>query len=599
MTSEYTYERLFSFVFPDWKGTIPLFNNNNNNNTISENTTFLSDDSEDSKCIVSWFIIWEVISDDGFSNIGIKQEIKSMKTMQKILRIRLHLKNENQSVEITNDLELVFSSDCIHFLPNSSWVFSMEPRFFDSIDFFDPLLGKWFLNTEAFLKFDKIIDISSTFCSNNIDVWFTSFIDIYDKLIDSHDWLKIEMEHMRILGKMHIKSFRFDFEKAEDLKNEIMIKLDEIKKEIFSISKVEFNILSPYEVSDILFNHLNIKIPKINENTISIDSRHRESHQRIFAPTNIKVLSKIKHPITNLILRYRALIKVLSNWLNFKKFCSNENDLHPFYHTCSTSTGRISTTNPNLQNVPSFVDTLNIRNIFLPYDNNYTLISLDYSQLELRILAHFAQDKKLTELCNDLKNDIHMQIAQLIFGLKNVDMVTMQQRKEAKQSVYKTIYGKEWNNENKKSNRKIDSLLKTFPNIQKFINEATIQATKNGYVETLCGKKRILPNINSSSSVKKQRDIRIAVNTIIQGSAADFVKFALIEIMKNVHDIEPLLQIHDEWIFQTKYDVGTNEFSSLIRNLQSYSQCYQKIGLKVPIPSKIKFGKNFGNMNYL
>lgn len=663
MTEEFPYELLFKFVFPDWKGSIPPLPDEGQN---FQQRSFLDSDSDqlddilDEKSYqkneskteeeenvedfeVEGFAIWEVQTEN-LSNL-IKEKHKDCVT-EKIIKVIVHTQDGNH-ILYKDTTNINFSENCIHFLPNSSWVFSIDPSFQSSISFFDPIVALWFQNTECLEKSENLVPINifdegiirSTNGDLNsiISLLFEFFISQYESISCQPqiiEWLNnIEIPHVRILGEMHQSSLFVDIQKMENEKARLSKILSELEKEIYSISGCEFNILSPYDVSDILFNHLHVTPPDTNpQNTFSINSRHRITVHKEFTSTNSLILEKINHPIAKKIIEYRKIQKIISNWLSFTEFCDENGALHPTFLVCSTATGRISTKSPNLQNIPCQQDkrgnsslsnptnltNMNIRSFFLPFspqnnaggitddqsdfqarciNSEYILLSLDYSQLELRILAHFSQDPGLCELCSKTGIDLHSHIAKIIFGVDSIDSITSKQREEIKQAVYATIYGKGWTKDGVEKGQKLESVLKTFPGIRAFVTDVTAKATKNQYVETLSGKKRLLPNIQSSNSIERKRDQRMAINTKIQGSAADFVKFALLQIMQKCGDlIEPLLQLHDEWLFRTRIKPGTKDFDDLCELLKSSAECAEKIGLSVPIPCKIEYGPSYGEL---
>jgi DNA polymerase-1 len=463
----------------------------------------------------------------------------------------------------------------------------MCPDFRDDILFFDPIIGAWFQNTEIFLK-PQIIEDLALFGPE--DEYFTAFIQLYNNM-DHLEWIfSTEMPHLRLLGRMHRSCFFLDSAGIRESKSQLISELSALEKQIFQLAGRDFNILSPFEVSETLFGEMKLPVPDSPAPSFSIDSRHRVTKHREFAPTSSAILDKVDHPIVPLILQYRSSQKLASNWLSLDEKCDAGGTLHPDFHATATATGRISTSNPNLQNIP-----LNARHFFSAGEDR-VLISLDYCQLELRILAHFSRDAHLCALCKSADFDLHTHIAKLIFSVANA---TDRQREEAKQSVYATIYGKGWSKDGLEMGQKLEAVLDAFPAIREFAVKTTATATKSGYVETLSGKRRRLPNLNSDNPANRKRDQRMAINTIIQGSAADFVKFALVKIMSEMgdRDLEPMLQLHDEWIFRTNARPGSVEFGKLIERLTRAADATAGMGIVVPIPCKIKWGMTYGDVS--
>lgn len=656
MNEEFPYELLFKFVFPDWKGSIPPLPGESQS---FEQRSFLSSDSDiidelpdedlshkkgenEEVLEIEGFVIWE-IQTENLSNI-IREKHKNY-IAEYITKVFIHTQ-DGKSIQLNSTTNVYFSENCVHFLPNSSWVFSIDPEFQLSNKFFDPIIALWLQNTECLEKSENLVPISifDTSADNDlkavISQLFEKFITLFESISSQPqilEWLNdIEIPHIRLMGKMHQTSLYIDIAKMESEKARLSKILSELEKEIYSIAGCEFNILSPFDVSDILFNQLHVMPPDSNlQNTFSIDSRHRVTVHREFASTNSLILEKINHPIAKKIIEYRKIQKTVSNWLSFTDFCDEDGGLHPTFLVCSTATGRISTKSPNLQNIPcqdkrgsslnnqEQLSNTNIRSFFIPCpqeepiinlsdpssldiqldftgkcrNSEYILLSLDYSQLELRILAHYSQDPSLCDLCMQPDIDLHSHIAKIIFCVDSIDLITSKQREEIKQAVYATIYGKGWTKDGVEKGQKLEAVLKTFPGIRAFVTSTTAQATENGYVETLSGKKRLLPNIKSSNAIERKRDQRMAINTKIQGSAADFVKFALLQIMSECENsIEPLLQLHDEWLFRTKAKPGTKEFEDLCHLLKTSAECAEKIGIKIPIPCKITYGPSYGEL---
>ena len=570
----FDYNVLFQFAFPNWKGPIPQ---------INEENKFLSSSSDEEINKKEKYILWEIFSNDKLNNLN--NEKKLIKEINSKKLIKFNLIFENNKIKTYNNLNNlpIFSNETIHIIPNILWIFTIDSNFLNNKIIIDPLIIEWLQNTEIFINSNIILSIEKY--KNN---YFENFKKIYKEIKNKelYNWyINIELPHLRLLGKMHQKSFKFNINLSEIYLKDINIKLINLEKEIFEISNEKFNILSPYECSEILFNKLKLKQNNNNYNNFKIDSRHRITNHRIIAPTSSKYLKLINHPICKLIIDFRSLSKIKSNWLNFKDYCDENQNLHPYFQICSTATGRISSINPNLQNIPIKNEYYNIRSLFLPSNNNI-LISVDYSQLELRILAFYSNDNNLIKLCNKKNIDIHQEIGKYIY---NVNNISNNQRDDIKKAIYSTIYGKTKDINSKK-------ILELFPEINKFINN-TISNSLDGKISTISGKIRYLPNINNSNKTIKKRDERIAINTLIQGTAADFVKFALLEIVKKIENKAfPILQIHDEWIFETEINQNSIEFKNLIKDIKLSSECSRKFGLNIDIPVVISIGNNYSNL---
>ncbi|EAY18396.1 DNA polymerase I family protein [Trichomonas vaginalis G3] len=548
--------------------------NNNENIIISEKEVFL----------------WEIISDNGSNNIAFGKQKLTKQYPQKIDKIKLHQKG---SGTITVDYIDERYNDAINIIPNSTWVFSIDPSFGENFSLIvDPFVIVWLMNTESFVDCEPLMPMEKLNFIKEDENIIDKTLELFEKFTKDdklYKWYKdIEMRHLRFMGTIHQKSFKLDLENMKFERYKIESELKEISDKIYGLSGCKFNILSPFEVSEVLFEKMKLKSNKFSAQTKTIDSRHKNIKHREFAPTNSLVLDDINHPIVELIKKFRSLSKLVSNWLSFDQKSDSEGILHPWILVLSTATGRISSVFPNLQNIPSFNDeqSLNIRKFFLP-PTKKTMISVDYSQLELRILAHLSDDKKLKDLCNVDQGDIHSMIAKMIFNKNNV---TEDMRKEAKTNIYATIYGK------KVENMSGISVIDIFQGIRSFITNTVIETQNKGFIKTFSGKYRFLPNIRCQKVSDKMRDERISVNTIIQGTAADFVKFALINVIKQTNLI-PIIQIHDEWIFETDEEIGTLSFIDLIHKIKKSSECSYEFGLNVKIPVKISAGKSFGELS--
>ena len=585
MRTKYSYELLFRWAFPEWSGPVPPLPQSAMELNIEPEREETETPAIVQRLEGKWFI-WEVMSGN---QSNLTTDAKKKSSGAEITKVVVHCHEPRRSVIVDEIPE--FEDGAVHFLPNSVWVFSLDPAFGNELKFWDPVVAKWMQNTESFQKVQELVPMN-VFGDGEL---MPSFVELYESTKNNQWMYETEMPHTRILGMMHNRSFTLDVERLRAMKSELTKELNGVEKEIYVLAKKEFNILSPLEVSEVLFQDMGLPNPDKRQSSYSVDSRHRVVQHREFAPTNMHVLEKVEHPIAAKILRYRTIQKLISTWLSFDNHCDESGKLHPDFLVCATATGRVSVRNPNLQNIPSENSNPNIRSLFLGGDNQ-VLISVDFCQLELRILAHLTQDDRLCALCRKTDVDLHTHIANIIFAVEHSDET---QRAEAKKLVYATIYGKVPSKEYLDLGLRTKTVLDAFPGIRDFTNRTAAFATRYGFVETICGKRRFLPNIKSPNPQQKLRDQRMAINTVVQGGAADFVKFALTQIMKKMHDqpIEPLLQLHDEWVFRTPLGLETEEFRELVTTLHHISHdSSQDMGLGVPIPTKITVGRDFGHM---
>ncbi len=280
---------------------------------------------------------------------------------------------------------------------------------------------------------------------------------------------------------------------------------------------------------------------------------------------------KDKHPIINLILDYRGLAKLLSTYVKALPELINPKTgkIHTSYNQAVTATGRLSSTNPNLQNIPIRTeDGKKIREAFIPSDKNHVLFAADYSQIELRIMAHLSRDKNMLEAFRN-NEDIHAATAAKIFGV-TLNEVTKEMRSKAKSANFGIIYGISafglaQNLEIPRSEAKelIDGYFATYPGVKEYMDKSIKIAREQAYVSTIFGRKRQLLNINSRNSLLRSNDERNAINAPIQGSAADIIKIAMNRCFAKINEAglnaKMILQVHDELVF----DVPKNEIKEL------------------------------------
>ena len=416
--------------------------------------------------------------------------------------------------------------------------------------------------------------------------------EVKDKLIDemkeekSYDLFKdIEMKLAYVLSSMEIEGIRVNEKELDKMSIKFKEKIDNLTKEIYELSNVEFNIQSPKQLSDILFNKLLIPYPKKNPKSYS---------------TSREILDKIKdiHPIVNKIIDYRTITKLYNTYIiGIKNEIKEDSKLHTIYMQTLTRTGRLSSIEPNLQNIPiRYEEGKLIRKAFVPEDN-CVLISSDYSQIELRIFAHMSNEEKMIEAFNDKNTDIHTKTAMEIFNVKRED-VTKNMRREAKAVNFGILYGisafglsEDINISVKQAKEFMDSYFEAFPRIKEYQKKVVEDAYKNGYVLTLMNRKRKIEELNNTNYIIRNQGERIAENTPVQGSAADILKKAMIDIYdefkkKNIKS-KMIMQIHDELVFNVLEEEKDN-VKQIIRD--KMENVYK---LNVPLIVDIEEGKNW------
>lgn len=362
----------------------------------------------------------------------------------------------------------------------------------------------------------------------------------------------VEMPLVEVLGSMEYRGIKVDKDKLNELGIEFRKIISSLESEIYELSGETFNINSPKQLGVILFEKLELPVIKKTKTGYS---------------TNADVLEKLKdsHPIIDKITEYRQIVKLNSTYveglLNIINPISNR--IHSSFNQTITTTGRISSTEPNLQNIPVKMEIgRKIRKVFIS-DNKCKLVDADYSQVELRVLAQMSQDENMIEAFKH-NEDIHTKTASQVFNV-NMEDVTSQLRAAAKAVNFGIIYGKsdfgladDLNIPLKKAKEYIESYFAKYSKIKGFMDETIEKATENGYVTTILNRRRYIPEIKSSNFMERNRGKRFAMNAPIQGSAADIIKIAMVNVYKKLEEknlkSKLILQVHDELIVEAFED---------------------------------------------
>lgn len=361
---------------------------------------------------------------------------------------------------------------------------------------------------------------------------------------------EIEMPLAYILGDMEIDGIKVDINQLEKLQAEFKEILTGIEEKIYGFAGEEFNINSPKQMSEILFDKMGYTPIRKTKTGYS---------------TAQDVLEKLKDeaPIVEFILRYRQIAKIQSTYVDgLLKVIDPETSLvHTRYQQTVARTGRLSSVDPNLQNIPIRLEEgRKVRKAFVARQEDWKLYSADYSQIELRILAHISQDEHLIEIFQG-DEDVHSTTAVRIFGLEDSSEVTPNMRRDAKAVNFGVIYGisdyglsQNLDISRAEAKEYIDKYFERFPGVQDYIDEIIREAKEKGYVETIFHRRRYLPDINSRNFNVRSFAERTAMNTPIQGSAADIIKVAMIKVAKRLKEeglkANMLLQVHDELVFE-------------------------------------------------
>lgn len=416
---------------------------------------------------------------------------------------------------------------------------------------------------------------------------YTSKKELYNKMKEEDTiylFKNIEMPLAKVLAKMEIEGIRVDKNILKEMGEEIKIKLELITKDIYNYAGCEFNINSPKQLGEILFEKLNLPYGKKNKSG--------------GYTTDADVLKKlVDYPIVNCILEYRALTKLYSTYIDGMINCIREDGkIHTIYTQTLTRTGRLSSIEPNLQNIPmrSEYGRL-IRKAFIP-ESNSVILSSDYSQIELRVFAHLSGVNDLINAFNE-GIDIHTKTAMDIFKVPQ-EGVTKNMRRQAKAVNFGILYGissyglaEDLGIPVKEAKEFINKYFDTYPGVRDYMDKEIETAKKNGYVKTIMNRKRVINELKSTNYMIRNMGERMALNTPVQGSASDILKKAMIEIdeifeKENIKS-KMLLQVHDELIFNV-YDDEIDKVKEIVYNTMT-----NVFDLKVPLDVDIELGNNW------
>jgi len=405
----------------------------------------------------------------------------------------------------------------------------------------------------------------------------------------SYDLFKqIEMPLMIVLANMEIEGIKIDKKLLKSLSLKYTLDLEKIEKKIFKLSGMEFNIGSPKQLGEILFDKLKIK------------DKPKKTKTGQFS-TNEEVLSSLvnEHSIISEVLNWRSLQKLINTYVDAlpHQISPESNRVHTIFNQAVTSTGRLSSTNPNLQNIPIRTKKgREIRKAFVCENDDYLMLAADYSQIELRVIASLSEDKNMIKAFND-NVDIHASTASKIFNV-NLGEVNREQRSNAKTVNFGIIYGvsafglsNQTNLTRSQSKELIESYFDAYPDLKNYISNQINFARENGFVETVLQRKRYLKDINSRNPMVRGAAERNAVNAPVQGSAADIIKIAMVNIYNKICDenlkSKLLIQVHDELIFEI-HRAEIDTMTLLIKN-----EMEKAFKLKVPLRVDIGTGNNW------
>ena len=445
------------------------------------------------------------------------------------------------------------------------------------------------------ITFDYVeIEKATEYAAEDAEITFKLYLLLKKKLSDGKNisaYNYLEKSLVPSILEMEINGIKLNTEYLKSLSSEFEKKINILEKEIFKLCGVEFNIGSPKQLGDVLFNQLKLTPPK-------------KTKTGEFS-TGIEVLEDLAfegNKVAEDLITWRQLSKLKNTYTEALQNHINKTTkrIHTSYAMASTNTGRLSSSDPNLQNIPiRSPEGRLIRKSFIA-EKGYKILSADYSQVELRVLAHIAKIEPLVEAFKN-GEDIHALTASEIFGT-SLEKVTPDLRRRAKAVNFGIIYGisgfglaKQLSITNHEANNFIKKYFDKFPGIKKYMEDTKALCREQGYVETLCGRKCFFPKIKDKNFAYRSFQERAAINAPIQGSAADIIKRAMIKIhaknISNNDDCKMLLQVHDELIFEVK-ESKIDKFQTLIRQ-EMENALDPLISLDVPLLVESSFGNNW------
>ena len=395
---------------------------------------------------------------------------------------------------------------------------------------------------------------------------------------------KIEMPLTEVLASMQYEGIYIDKQELLDFGKELQEKIDILTQEIYELTGEEFNINSTKQLGEILFEKLKLTAKKKTKTGYS---------------TDVDVLEKIKyeHPVIEKILEYRQLQKLNSTYVEgLIPYIDETGRIHSKFHQTVTTTGRISSTDPNLQNIPTRMELgRKLRKVFKP-EQGYIFVDADYSQIELRVLAHISEDKNMIEaFCNN--EDIHAQAASKVFNIP-LEEVTKEERTKAKAVNFGIVYGisefglgEQLGVSRKKAKEYIEQYLDKYSGIKEFMTNIVEETKEKGYVETLYHRRRYVPELKSNNYMVRQFGGRVAMNTPIQGTAADIMKIAMINVYNKLKEnnlkSKLIVQVHDEILVET-LENEKEQVKQIVKE-----EMENVIKLKVPLLAEVEEGYNW------
>ena len=446
-------------------------------------------------------------------------------------------------------------------------------------------LSNNYLNVIVNKKFEELKDYEVSCLTYKLKNLLKSDLEKFNQI---KLYNEIEIPLLKTLAKMEIEGINLDVKFLKKLSERTTNELEDITKEIYELAGVEFNISSPKQLGEVLFDKMKI---------ISNPKKTKTGQYS----TSEEVLNELssKSDLVKLVLKFRSISKLLNTYINSlpKQLDKSTNRIHTEYVQTVASTGRLSSINPNLQNIPIRTNRgREVRKAFIARDKDYFLMAADYSQIELRIIASLSNEENMMNAFKN-KEDIHASTASAVFNIP-INKVSKEQRSNAKIVNFGIIYGvsafglsNQTNLNRTESKELIEKYFEKYPKLKQYVNNQISFARNNGYVETVLGRRRYLKDINSQNSVVRGAAERNAINAPVQGSAADIIKIAMINIQKKLskgnYKSKMLLQIHDELVFDV-FKPELNEMIKLTKN-----EMEKAFEINVPLTVDLNYGLNW------
>ena len=446
-------------------------------------------------------------------------------------------------------------------------------------------LSNNYLNVSVNKKFEELKDYEVSCLTYKLKNLLKSDLEKFNQI---KLYNEIEIPLLKTLAKMEIEGINLDVKFLKKLSERTTNELEDITKEIYDLAGEEFNISSPKQLGEVLFDK------------IKITNKPKKTKTGQYS-TSEEVLNELssKSDLVKLVLKFRSISKLLNTYINSlpKQLDKYTNRIHTEYVQTVASTGRLSSINPNLQNIPIRTNRgREVRKAFIARNKDYFLMAADYSQIELRIIASLSNEENMINAFKK-NEDIHASTASAVFNVP-INQVSKEQRSNAKVVNFGIIYGvsafglsNQTNLNRTESKELIEKYFEKYPKLKQYINNQISFARNNGYVETVLGRRRYLKDINSQNSVVRGAAERNAINAPVQGSAADIIKIAMINIQKKLskgnYKSKMLLQIHDELVFDV-FKPELNEMIELTKN-----EMEKAFEINVPLTVDLNYGLNW------